>query len=169
VKRPHAYRRHGQLGHALALVLTLSLPSRAGGETFAETLQRCLVGAADRNDVPAEVLILLYQNEGGALGRVSHNTNGTVDIGPFQINQIWLPALSAHWGLPRTVTYDLLLNQFCANSDAAAWILRSNLDVAHGDLWEAVGRYHSANPTRKTDYLQQIYAHLVTLMKGRRG
>ncbi|MGD0104496.1 MAG: lytic transglycosylase domain-containing protein [Rhodopila sp.] len=154
----------------LALALAFTLPSAAtADDRFTDTLQRCLAGAADRNHVPPEVLILLYQNEGGALGRISRNTNGTVDIGPFQINQIWLPALSSHWSLPQPLVYHLLLNQLCANAEAAAWILRTNLDAAHGDLWEAVGRYHSADPVLKTGYLRQIYAHLMALIRRTNG
>jgi hypothetical protein len=149
----------------LALALALALPGAARADSFGDTLQRCLAGAARRNNLPPELLVILYENEGGTLGRVSQNTNGTVDIGPFQINKIWLPILAAHWGLPQRVTYDLLLGQFCANAEAAAWILRTNLDAAQGDLWEAVGRYHSANPTRKSGYLKQIYAHIIALME----
>lgn len=150
---------------AFGLMLALCAPAAARAGGFEDTLQRCLAGAARRNDVPPEVLILLYENEGGALGQISHNTNGTVDIGPFQINEVWLPALAARWGVPRRGAYELLLSQFCANAEAAAWILRTNLDNAHSDLWEAVGRYHSGNETLKLGYLKQVYAHIVALLK----
>ena len=107
----------------------------------------CIEAAADAYRVPPAVLVILLNVEGGSLGAVSQNTNGTVDIGPMQVNQIWVPQVAAHW---RT-TERARLPRRCATIsapivEAGAWILRQGLDEAHGDFWEGVGFYHSHDP-----------------------
>jgi hypothetical protein len=149
----------------LAAALLAAVAGTARADADRDTLLRCLSGAAERYDVPADVLVLIYLNEGGTLGKASRNTNETDDLGPFQINEIWLPRLALHWGLPRPVVRELLLGQFCANVDAAAWILRLNLDGTGGDMWEAVGLYHSATPDLKRRYLKQIYGRIVAILQ----
>ena len=97
------------------------------------------------------MLVILLNVEGGSLGRVSQNTNDTVDIGPMQVNQIWLPQ-SPRTGTRRSpIRYRALRDDFCANVEAGAWILRQGLDEAHGDFWQGVGYYHSHDPEYKRD------------------
>ncbi len=151
----------------IALVLTLAVAGSARADDNRDTLSRCLARAAQRYDVPADILVLVYLNEGGTLGKASRNSNGTHDLGPFQVNDTWLPRVARHWDVPPPLARELLLGQFCANADAAAWILRLNLDGAGGDLWEAVGLYHSATPELKRAYLTRVYRHLVTLLKAK--
>jgi len=87
---------------------------------------------------------------------VSENTNGTVDIGPMQVNQIWLPTVAAHWHTAIPQAYRALRDDFCANVEAGAWILRQGIDEARGDFWEGVGYYHSHDPEYKADYLRKV-------------
>ena len=54
-------------------------------------IEGCLKAAAELHQVPAGVLVLLLSVEAGRLGEVSQNTNGTVDIGPMQVNDTWVP------------------------------------------------------------------------------
>ena len=61
------------------------------------TIEACIYAAASVYREPPAVLLILLNVEGGTLGAVSHNANGTVDIGPMQVNQLWIPKLSAHW------------------------------------------------------------------------
>jgi hypothetical protein len=44
--------------------------------------------------------------------------------------------------------------------------LRLNLDGTRGDMWEAVGLYHSATPDLKRRYLKQIYGRIVAILQG---
>lgn len=150
----------------LALALLAAATGTADANDNRDTLLRCLSGVAQRYDLPADLLLLIYLNEGGSLGKASRNLNATYDLGPFQINDTWLGRLAAHWGLPPRLTRQLLLTQFCANADAAAWILRLNLHDARGDMWEAVGLYHSATPDLKRQYLKQIYGRIVAILRG---
>jgi len=123
----------------------------------------CLSAAAAAHHLPPGVLVILLNVEGGRLGRVSQNTNDTVDIGPMQINQIWIPAVARHWRASQAATRDALLNNFCANVEAGAWILRTAIDEAHGDFWEGVGLYHSHSTQHKTRYLRLVLQQALRL------
>ena len=123
----------------------------------------CIMAAAHVHRVPPAILVILLNVEGGSLGRVSANTNRTVDIGPMQVNQIWLPAIAAHWHAAIPETYAALRDNFCANVEAGAWILRQGLDEAHGDFWEGVGYYHSHDPDYKRIYLRAVLRQALRL------
>ena len=127
------------------------------------TIRGCITAAAKVPRLPPAVLVILLNVEGGSLGRVSPNTNGTVDIGPIQVNQIWLPELAAHWNATIADTYKALRDNFCANVEAGAWILRRGLDEARGDFWEGVGYYHSHTPEHKTRYLRHVLRQALRL------
>ena len=139
-------------------------PALAGG---AETIRDCILAAAAVNRIPPGVILILLNVEGGMLGRVSANTNGTVDIGPMQVNDIWLPELAAHWRASLADTLHALRDNFCANVEAGSWILRRGLDEAHGDLWGGVGYYHSHDPEHEAAYLRAVLREVIRLTGGR--
>ena len=112
---------------------------------------------------PPSLLVILLDVEGGLLGAVSRNTNGTVDIGPMQVNQVWLPDVAAHWHTTERAAFLALRDNFCANVEAGAWILRQGLDEADGDFWEGVGIYHSHDPGYKRSYLRAVLAQVTRL------
>ena len=142
----------------LLLVATLltavpaAAPLARAGSPEGALLRACLLGAARLHQVPPFALVVLLTVEGGKLGMRSPNTNGTGDLGPWQVNEIWVPRLAAHWGLSREETHRLVREDLCANADAAAWIFGLNLREAGGDLWEGVARYHSMR-----GHLQDVY------------
>ena len=123
----------------------------------------CINAAAKAHRLPPGVLMILLNVEGGKLGRVSQNTNDTVDIGPMQINQIWIPAVARHWRASAAATRDALLNSLCANVEAGAWILRTGIDEARGDFWEGVAFYHSHSAEHKATYLRAVLRQVVRL------
>ncbi|WP_338929272.1 lytic transglycosylase domain-containing protein (plasmid) [Roseomonas mucosa] len=123
----------------------------------------CIRAAAALHRVPPGVIAVLLAVEGGSIGRTSGNTNGTVDIGPMQINEIHLPAIARRWGTSVAAARSALLNNFCANVEAGAWILRTALDSAGGDFWEGVGRYHSRTEVYKGRYLRQVLTQVLRL------
>ena len=127
------------------------------------TIRDCIAMAADAYREPPVVLVILLNVEGGALGQVSYNANGTVDIGPMQVNQIWLPDVAAHWHAAISEAYTALRDNFCANVEAGAWILRQCLDEAHGDFWQGVGYYHSHDPEYKSRYLRAVLMQVLRL------
>jgi hypothetical protein len=101
----------------------------------------------------------------GRLGKVSQNANKTVDIGPMQVNDTWVKKIAAHWRSSEDAAYLALRDNFCANVEGGAWILRQGLDEAHDDLWEGVALYHSHAEKHKVNYLQQVLAHALLLKK----
>jgi hypothetical protein len=146
---------------ALAIGLTLAVPAKADEAM----IEGCLKAAADVHHLPAGVLVLLISVEGGWLGAVSQNTNGTVDIGPMQVNDTWLGKIAEHWGASREEAYRALRDSFCANVEGGAWILRQALDEARGDLWEGVALYHSHAPVHKLEYMRLVYEQAMRLKR----
>jgi hypothetical protein len=132
-------------------------------------IRDCLTAAGNAYHEPPAVLVILLNVEGGRLGAVSPNTNGTVDIGPMQVNDIWLPKLAAHWATSRQAAYRALRDNFCANVEAGAWILRIGLDEAHGDFWEGVGYYHSHDPGYERAYLSSVLKQATRLQTQARA
>ena len=58
-------------------------------------LAACLMLAAQTYSVPPAVLVGIHQVEGGKVGQaVGPNDNGSYDLGPMQINTIWIPELA---------------------------------------------------------------------------
>jgi hypothetical protein len=144
--------------------ITLSAAAQAGEDRDnLNVIRGCIDAAAAVHRLPPAVLVLLLNIEGGLLGAVSRNTNGTVDIGPMQVNQIWIPAIAAHWRATPERTYRALRDNFCANVEAGSWILRRGLDEAHSDFWEGVGYYHSHTPEYKRAYLQSVLRQVMHL------
>ena len=75
---------------ALVIGLTVGVPAKADEAM----IEGCLKAAAEVHHVPAGVLVLLISVEAGRLGAVSQNANGTVDIGPMQVNDTWLSKIA---------------------------------------------------------------------------
>jgi hypothetical protein len=143
-----------------------SQPSSAAG--FAVPgggIRACLMAAAETYALPPALLVIMLNVEGGRLGSVSRNTNKTVDIGPMQINGTWLPKLSAHWHAGFKETYIAARDNFCANIEGGAWILRAALDEANGNVWEGVALYHSHTEKHKLDYLQRVMTQVLRLRR----
>lgn len=99
----------------------------------------CMVTAAQRFNLPLNGLVAILLQENGQLGKSSTNKNGSLDLGPMQVNTIWLKPQSPLFGF---VTAQELLNNLCTNIHSAAWIWSSQYK-ATGDLWTSVGYYHS--------------------------
>jgi len=149
---------------AALLAVVAAGPAEAGDAPDNQaTIRGCITAAAKLYGLPPAVLVILLNVERGSLGRVSPNTNGTVDIGPIQINEIWLPEVAAHWHATVADTYKALRDNFCVNVEAGAWILRRGLDEARGDFWEGVGYYHSHTPEHKTRYLRGVLRQVLRL------
>lgn len=89
---------------------------------------------------------------------VRRNTNGTYDHGLMQINSIWIKEIE-RYGYTRAHLFDP-----CANVVIGAWILKNQI-AKKGYTWDAVGMYHSATPSRRDRYSEQIRRHLVIMGK----
>lgn len=130
----------------------------------------CLLSAANLQEVPPHVLVAILATEGGKVGETSRpNTNGSLDIGPMQINnKVWVPEVAnLHFNGDRNAAYRRLKDDGCYNMHVGAWILRQAIDQSGGDLYEGIGRYHSATPKHKTKYQRMVLKKMKALfMKG---
>ena len=145
--------RHWLCVVPLAAVL---MAGHAEAATPPGLVARCIEASASVYRLPPAVIVILLNVEGGSLGAVSANTNGTVDIGPMQVNTIWVPQVARHWNATPSDAYNALRDDFCANVEAGSWILRQALDEARGDFWSGVGFYHSHDTAYQADYLRKV-------------
>ena len=121
----------------------------------------CVFDAARASGMPAAALFAILATEGGKTGEALSNRNGTWDLGPFQINTVHLDALAA-----MGISPDDILRDGRVNAYAAAWLLRREY-LRTGDIWQAIGAYHSRTPHRRDAYMARVRANLEKL--HRRG
>lgn len=102
--------------------------------------------AAQTYSVPPAVLIGIYDVEGGKPGQaVGPNKNGSYDLGPMQINTLWIPELAKKWNVQESSAYNWVKNDPCTNMSVAAWILKSHMNETRS-LSQAIAHYHSRTP-----------------------
>ncbi|MHB1285532.1 MAG: lytic transglycosylase domain-containing protein [Leptospirales bacterium] len=122
----------------------------------------CVWSAADYYRLPPLALVGILGVEGGRPGQAVRNADGSEDLGPMQINSRWLPRL-ARYGLTRS---KILMNP-CANVWAGAWIL-ARAYARDGDVWRAVGHYHSWRKGESRRYRRKV-AQAILKEIGLRG
>ena len=121
-----------------------------------KVLAACLMLAAQTYSVPPAVLLGIYQVEGGKVGQeVGPNENGSYDLGPMQINTIWLPELASRWGVNVHTARRWVRDDPCTNVGVAAWILRRHLNDT-GNLAQAISNYHSKTPRFGSKYKKKV-------------
>ena len=117
----------------------------------------CVVEAAEAYSLPLAALVGILATEGGKTGVALSNTNGTWDLGGFQVNTCHVNELLRAGFSPEAV-----LRDGCVNAHAAAWILRKEYDRTR-NIWDAVGAYHSRTPHLRDAYLGRVKKHLAKL------
>lgn len=127
----------------------------------------CMVATAAFYHLPPRVLPSIHVVEGGRVGSISHNTDGSDDLGVMQVNTLWLGPLGRATGLSRDEVATRLIHQPCFNIAAAGAILRTYLNEEGGRLMRAVGDYHSHTPARNTAY-QKLVLEAAAGLFGRR-
>jgi Transglycosylase SLT domain. len=113
-------------------------------------VRQCVQHAAQVFGIHQLPLYLILDVEGGTLGKVSANTNGTYDIGPAQINSWWLPTLAK-----AGISEDALRDDLCTNVLASGWIYAQALRQT-GNMAKAIALYHSPTPKHQYRYLGMI-------------
>ncbi len=127
----------------------------------------CLAAAAHSYHLPETYLYAILRTEGGRVGQAVHNTNGTDDLGPFQINTAWGPAIGRYWhvSVPRALEH--VRDDGCANAIIASAILKKMLIETRGDFPKAIGFYHSHTPARAASYRDAVLDVAAKLVRGR--
>jgi hypothetical protein len=113
----------------------------------------CMLAAAHAAQLPPRVLPVIARIEGGAVGSVRADANGTADLGVMQVNTIWVPALAAQARMSQAQVRGALIEDPCFNIAAAAVILRVYLRESGGALLPAIGDYHSHTPPLNAGYV----------------
>lgn len=101
----------------------------------------------------------LRDQEGGWVGAVIANANGSDDLGPLQVNSWWVPRIADLIKRPESSVRNWLIHDACFNVDAARWIFLSGL-VASGSYWTAIGLYHSRTIVLQRRYTAGVAFHV---------
>lgn len=152
-----------RIGYTLLMAYTLLVPPAGAILTPASPrppaitrpTARCFAAASRAFHLPPLVLPALWSNERGAAGEIVPDPNGTADYGPMQINSLWLPLLR-----PLGITPARLADDGCLNVWVAGAILSRERTRADGNLWRAIGWYHSRTPALADAYRRRLLAHL---------
>lgn len=118
----------------------------------------CMAAAAAFYHLPPRVLPSIQLVEGGKVGVVRMNTNGSADLGLMQVNTIWLQPLARFTQMQPGAVADRLVNDPCFNIAASAAIMRVYLTEANGRLMTAIGYYHSHTPDLRVAYEMKVLA-----------
>ncbi len=121
----------------------------------AQALAVCIFAAAQTYSVPPSVLLGILHVEGGRVGQAVKNTNDTYDLGPMQINTIWMPELAKHWGVSKDTAKRMVRDDACINIGVGAWILRRKINDT-GSLYQGIAWYHSATPKFGHKYREKV-------------
>ena len=119
----------------------------------------CVLDAARVSGMPAAALFAILATEGGKIGEALSNKNGTWDMGPFQVNSVHLNELAA-----MGISPDAVLRDGRVNAYAAAWLLHKEYRRT-GNLWRAIGAYHSRTPHRRDAYIRRVKSNLERLKR----
>ncbi|MEJ1649017.1 lytic transglycosylase domain-containing protein, partial [Escherichia coli] len=92
--------------------------------------------------IEPEILLSIISVEGGRVGAVSVNKNGSEDLGIMQINtHAWLPLVSnTFFAGNQQIANEKLTNDGCFNIYVGTWILSKAISEENGDVWEGVGK-----------------------------
>lgn len=113
---------------------------------------QCVVQAAKVEHVPLAGLASIMKVEGGVVGHVHKNADGSMDFGPMQINSRWLPQLK------RTgITRRELKNNGCVNVLVGAWVFAQQLQRHPKHPWLAIGLYHSHTKALSKQYQFRVW------------
>jgi hypothetical protein len=116
----------------------------------------CIALISSFYHLPPRVLPSIQMVEGGQVGLVQPNTDGSADLGVMQINTRWIAPLAQHTHLPKGVVRQRLINEPCFNIATAGAIMRIYLQEEAGNLLRAVGDYHSHTPVLNQSYQTKV-------------
>jgi len=121
-------------------------------------IDRCIRRSARGKAWLEQALSALRDQEGGWIGAQVQNRNGSYDLGPMQINSWWVIRFANILHRSPSHVQHLLKKNACFNVEAARYILLNELDRS-GNIWIAIGRYHSRVWWRQRPYVVAVSAH----------
>ncbi len=118
----------------------------------------CMIAVSQFYALPPRALPAIQAVEGGTVGFVRRNADGSEDLGPMQVNSRWIAPIAAATGDSPERVRGRLVDDGCFNVAAAGAILRIYLDEAGGALLPAIGNYHSHTPALHGAYRERVLA-----------
>ncbi len=122
----------------------------------------CIKFNADHFGLPEIALKAIRKTENGNACTFSRNSDGSVDLGPMQINTIHFGDIQRLY--PNINVVDIACKP-CLNITISAWILDTRLKEVKDDIWLAVGNYHSKTPRHRLNYLTRIEENVNSILK----
>jgi Transglycosylase SLT domain len=132
-------------------------------------LLACMASVAAFYHLPPRVLPAIQAVEGGGVGVVHVNTDGSQDLGVMQVNTRWVTPLAVIAKITPAYVRVRLIYDGCFNIAAAGAIMRAYLNEAGGDLMLAVGYYHSHTPALNLAYQAKVLALAYRLFASRKN
>lgn len=123
----------------------------------------CMASVAAFYHLPPRVLPSIQAVEGGSIGAVHVNRDGSQDLGIMQVNTRWLADLAQVARIDESDVRMRLIYDGCFNIAAAGAIMRAYLNEAGGNLMLAVGYYHSHTPALNLQYQSEVLASAARL------
>jgi hypothetical protein len=133
----------------------------------ADTTAHCVAAAAAVYRLPPAIIASILAVEGGQAGTRSRDADGSEDLGPAQINTVWLDEVAKAAGITRAEADRRLQWDGCFNIRVSGAILRHEIDAAGGDFWQGVGHYHSHVPAESFSYVKRVVAAARALFGSR--
>ncbi len=155
--------------HVVHVLLALCLLSHRAGLAFelpapgptSPVTAHCIQQAAQRYQISPLLILAILKTEAGRPGLAVRNKNGTYDLGPMQVNTLWV----TRHGL----NAQELRDHGCFNIHVGTAILANELrQTSH--LGTGIGNYHSRTPKYHQRYrrlVQRSLRQLGTLLNAR--
>lgn len=121
-------------------------------EPSPRVVEMCVRQASKVFKINPLVIMSIIKVEGGKVGTLSKNKNGTYDMGIMQINTIHLDEIRKKY--PRIGWKELTYNP-CVNIGVGTSILHKRMSETN-DYWRGVGNYHSKTPRFRDAYLAKV-------------
>lgn len=139
------------------LFFSFDVMAKSNDIYYIPVTRSCIQETADEFDIPEWLIFSILDLEGGSIGMKLRNTNNSYDIGPMQINTIWMPKLRE-----MGITEHMLRFNGCLNVSVGVSILCNSL-MQSNNFWEGVGGYHSKTPYLNKKYRYNVYKRAVKL------
>ncbi len=144
-------------------MIHLAVNSKASQSIVIPSTPECIKRTSKRSKIPVLVLKAFKRVEGAKSGHIRINTNGSYDVGEFQINSINWPMLYQNHGItPVQLRYN-----GCISVKAGALLIRQHLDATNvntihswDQLFTLLANYHSKTPEHNKTYKNKLMAAL---------
>lgn len=132
----------------------------------AENLAVCIFTAAEKYSVPPTVILGLLHVQGGRIGEVVKNSDGTTTIGPMRVGKLWIPQLSKNWNVTEEKAMSMVRDDACTNVGVGAWIARGAMNQT-GSLAKGIGYFglKSRNPDAKVQSSKKYREQVLNAMR----